>query len=175
MDELTGIGALWIIARGVIAVATSNDGGQWPTAIDPWGAVANSVYCLDRVRVVCVCRKFSRKSLDGLTAGTIEEAVSDLDGVVDGIGSNVVVDLPETEADLGHVMARAELDVGNCNHLACSVGVSMGYLPGEVRVELTLSKRRDYARCRTWDRFTRCPCPATRKQRSCQCGTHCVP
>lgn len=118
---------------------------------------------------------FSWESLDGLTAGTIEEAVSDLDGVVDRIGSNAGVDLPETEANLGHVMARAELDVGNCNHLACCVGVSMGYLPGVVRLRLTMRKRRYSAGCQTWGHSDRCPCPATREQRSCQCGTHCVP
>jgi hypothetical protein len=45
-----------------------------------------------------------------LTAGTVEEAVSGIDGVVDDIRGNGVVDLPEAEAHLGHIMAAAELD-----------------------------------------------------------------
>lgn len=57
------------------------------------------------------------------TAGTVEETVSGLDGVVDDVGSDVVADLPETEAHLGHLMAAVELDVGNRNHfevVACT-------------------------------------------------------
>jgi hypothetical protein len=48
-----------------------------------------------------------------LTAGAIEEAVSSLDGVVDDIGGNGAVDLPEAEAHLGHVIAAVELDDGS--------------------------------------------------------------
>lgn len=57
------------------------------------------------------------------TAGTVEETVSGLDGVVDDVGSDVGADLPETEAHLGHLMAAVELDVGNRNHfevVACT-------------------------------------------------------
>lgn len=46
------------------------------------------------------------------TASTIEEAVASLDGVVDDIRGNGVVDLPEAEAHLGHVIAAVELDDG---------------------------------------------------------------
>jgi hypothetical protein len=52
-----------------------------------------------------------------LTAGAVKETVSGLDGIVDNIGGDSVVDLPETEAHLGHVGAAAKLDVGNLNHL----------------------------------------------------------
>ena len=61
------------------------------------------------------------------TAGTIEETVSSLDGVVDDVGSDIVADLPETEAHLGHVMAAAELDVGNLNHLDMPVLALVGW------------------------------------------------
>lgn len=47
------------------------------------------------------------------TAGTIEETVTGLDGVVDDIGGDLAVDLPEAEADLGHLGAGVELDRGN--------------------------------------------------------------
>jgi hypothetical protein len=45
------------------------------------------------------------------TAGTIEETVASLDGVVDLVGTGVVVDLPETEAHEGHLKAAVKLDV----------------------------------------------------------------
>ena len=52
-----------------------------------------------------------------LTRSAVEETVSSLDGVVDDIGGDRVVDLPETETDLGHVMAAVELDNGS--HCFC--------------------------------------------------------
>lgn len=61
------------------------------------------------------------------TAGTVEETVSGLDGVVDDVGSDVVADLPETEAHLGHLMAAVELDVGNRNHFEV-VCLYVGYV-----------------------------------------------
>ena len=52
-----------------------------------------------------------------LTRSAVEETVSSLDGVVDDIGGDRVVDLPETETDLGHVIAAVELDNGS--HCFC--------------------------------------------------------
>jgi len=51
-----------------------------------------------------------------LTACAIEETVTKLNGLVDGVGSNSVVDLPEAEAHLGHIKAAVELDVGHLDH-----------------------------------------------------------
>lgn len=48
-----------------------------------------------------------------LTAGAVKQTVSGLDGLVDGVGGNVVVNLPQTEAHLGHVKAAVQLDVGD--------------------------------------------------------------
>lgn len=44
-----------------------------------------------------------------LTTGTVEQAVSGLDGVVDHVGADAVLDLPETESDLRHVQAVVQL------------------------------------------------------------------
>jgi hypothetical protein len=44
------------------------------------------------------------------TAGTVEETVASLDGVVDLVGTSVVVDLPQAEAHKGHLIAAAKLD-----------------------------------------------------------------
>ena len=49
------------------------------------------------------------------TASTIEQTVTGLDGVVDNVGA-VFIDLPETEANLGHVIAAVKLDGGNVDH-----------------------------------------------------------
>lgn len=46
------------------------------------------------------------------TASTVKETVSNLDGVVDRVGASVVVDLPQTEAHDGHIIAATQLDVG---------------------------------------------------------------
>ena len=56
-----------------------------------------------------------------LTAGTIEKAITSLDGVVDDIGSDRGVDLPEAEAHLGHVIAAAELDNGRDHFVGCLI------------------------------------------------------
>jgi len=63
----------------------------------------------------------------GLTACAIEQTVARLDGLVHGVGCHLGVDLPETEAHLGHVMAAAELDVGNLNHLDMPVLALVGW------------------------------------------------
>jgi len=60
--------------------------------------------------------------LVAIVSSAIEEAVAGLDGLVDGVGSDGVVDLPETEAHLGHVMAAGELDAGDGNHFDWLVG-----------------------------------------------------
>ncbi len=59
--------------------------------------------------------------LVAVVAGTIEETVTGLDGVVDSIGTGVVVDLPETEANLWHLIAGAELDGWDVDHI-CGFG-----------------------------------------------------
>jgi hypothetical protein len=55
----------------------------------------------------------SRVSL--LTASSVEQSVACLYRVVDCVGADGIVDLPETEADLGHLMATVELD-GRARH-----------------------------------------------------------
>lgn len=47
-----------------------------------------------------------RSDWKGLTAGTVEQTISDLDGVINRVGGGRIVNLPETEAHEGHVMAR---------------------------------------------------------------------
>lgn len=58
-----------------------------------------------------------KNGLGKRTSSTVEETVTGLDGVVDGIGGNGVVDFPQAETDLGHVVAAAQLDVRNVDHL----------------------------------------------------------
>lgn len=55
------------------------------------------------------------------TASTIEETVAGLDGLVDGVSADGVVDLPQTEAHEGHVMAAVELDGrrSHCSECSC--------------------------------------------------------
>ena len=45
------------------------------------------------------------------TTGTIKQSVSSLDGVVDGIRAGGVVDFPQTEAYLGHLVAIVQRHV----------------------------------------------------------------
>ena len=54
------------------------------------------------------------------TAGTVKKAVAALDGIVDLVGAGVVVHLPQTEADKGHVMAAVELDRWSTHAGVCS-------------------------------------------------------
>ena len=44
------------------------------------------------------------------TACTVKQAIASFDGIVDLVGAGVVVDLPATEADEGHVVATVEFD-----------------------------------------------------------------
>lgn len=48
-----------------------------------------------------------------LTTCTVKKTVTSLDGVVDGISTSRVLDLPETEANLRHLIATVELDCGS--------------------------------------------------------------
>lgn len=41
-----------------------------------------------------------------LTAGTVEQTISNLDGIINRVGGGRIVDLPETEAYEGHLVAR---------------------------------------------------------------------
>jgi hypothetical protein len=50
-----------------------------------------------------------------LTTSTIEQTVTSLDSLVDLVGASVVVDLPQTEAHDGHLVAAVQLDSGR-NH-----------------------------------------------------------
>lgn len=45
------------------------------------------------------------------TTGSIEQTVTSLDGVVDGVGASVGANLPQAEAYLWHLKAIVELDV----------------------------------------------------------------
>jgi hypothetical protein len=64
------------------------------------------------------------------TAGSIKQAVTSLDGVVDGVGTSIVVDLPQAESNLGHLVAIVEGNVG-CLDSHCCEGAAvcrrMGY------------------------------------------------
>jgi len=44
-----------------------------------------------------------RSEENGHTTGTVEEAVSSLDGIVDSVGASIVVDLPQTKANEWHL------------------------------------------------------------------------
>ena len=73
----------------------------------------NSLPCLDFVAVICISLDRNRDGLGVLslhTTGTIEETVAGLDGVVDGVGASVVVDLPEPKSHHGHLLAIVQLD-----------------------------------------------------------------
>lgn len=57
-----------------------------------------------------------------LTESTVKQPVPCLDGIVDLVGTSVVVDLPQTETDLGHFIARRlELDRRDVDH-SCGTG-----------------------------------------------------
>jgi hypothetical protein len=64
-----------------------------------------------------------RDGQDLRTTSSIKQPVSSLDGIVDGVGAGVVVDFPETEADLGHLVAIVQRDVGCVDHGCESVSV----------------------------------------------------
>lgn len=37
-----------------------------------------------------------------LTASSVEQSIASLDGIIDGVGTDLVIDLPQTKAHLGH-------------------------------------------------------------------------
>jgi hypothetical protein len=45
------------------------------------------------------------------TAGAVEQPVSSLDGVVHSVGAGRIVDLPQSKADLGHLVAIVQRNV----------------------------------------------------------------
>ena len=47
------------------------------------------------------------------TASTIKQPVSSLDGVVDSVGTGSIVDLPQSKADLRHLVAIIQRNVRN--------------------------------------------------------------
>ena len=47
------------------------------------------------------------------TASTVKQPVSSLDGVVDSVGAGSIVDLPQSKADLRHLVAIIQCNVGN--------------------------------------------------------------
>jgi hypothetical protein len=53
------------------------------------------------------------------TTGAIEQAVSSFDSIVDGVRAGVVVNLPQTKADLGHLVAIVQRDVGRVDSHCC--------------------------------------------------------
>lgn len=59
------------------------------------------------------------------TASAIEEPVSGLDSIVDGVGASVVVNLPQTKADLRHLVAIVQRNVGGVDS-HCRECVAMG-------------------------------------------------
>ena len=55
------------------------------------------------------------------TTSSIEQTVSGLDGIVNSIGASVVIDLPETETNLWHIIAAVQLDGWNCWCHLCEI------------------------------------------------------
>jgi hypothetical protein len=53
------------------------------------------------------------KNQDVLTASTIEQPVSSLDGVVDSVRACSIVDLPQSKANLRHFVAIVQRNVGS--------------------------------------------------------------
>ena len=46
-------------------------------------------------------------------AQVVEQPVSSLDGVVNSVGAGSIVDLPQSKANLGHLVAIVERNVGS--------------------------------------------------------------
>jgi hypothetical protein len=53
------------------------------------------------------------------TASSIKQPVSSLDGIVDSVRASIVVDLPQTETDLGHFVTIVQSNVGGVNSHGC--------------------------------------------------------
>ena len=56
-------------------------------------------------------RRLGEREEGSLTARAVKETVASLDRVVDRVGASGIVDLPQPEADLRHLVATVELDV----------------------------------------------------------------
>jgi hypothetical protein len=50
---------------------------------------------------------------DLLTASTVEQSVSSLDGIVDSVRTCSIVDLPQSKANLRHLVAIVQRNVGS--------------------------------------------------------------
>ncbi len=70
---------------------------------------------------------------EAFTARAVKETVTGLDGVVDLIGACIIVHLPQSEPNQGHLVAAAELD-GRSSH-SCGVRSENSLLSIEVRLE----------------------------------------
>jgi len=53
------------------------------------------------------------------TTSSVKQPVSSLDGIVYGVGAGGIVDLPQTEADLGHLVAIVQRDIGCVDSHCC--------------------------------------------------------
>jgi len=70
------------------------------------------VLALDKTLVDCALDTLAGLDLVAVVAGAVKQTVASLDGVVDLVGAGVVVHLPKTEANEGHLAAIVELDSG---------------------------------------------------------------
>jgi hypothetical protein len=52
------------------------------------------------------------KNSNVLTASTVEQSVSSLDGIVDSVCAGSIVDLPQSKANLRHLVAIVQRNVG---------------------------------------------------------------
>jgi len=59
---------------------------------------------------------FSSFYFVAIIARAVEESIARLDGIVDGIGTGGIVDLPQAEAYLWHIIATVQLDLGSGRH-----------------------------------------------------------
>jgi hypothetical protein len=53
------------------------------------------------------------------TTGAIKQSVTSLDGIVHSIRAGGVVDLPQTEANLGHLVAIVQRNIGCVDSHCC--------------------------------------------------------
>ena len=72
-----------------------------------------------KCREVAVCRNSCEK--ESLTSGRVEKTISSLDCVVNSVGASCVIDLPQTETDLWHLLAIVKLDVWDVDRHVCGM------------------------------------------------------
>lgn len=70
------------------------------------------VLTLDKALVDRTFNTLASLDLVAVVASAVKETVSSLDGVVNLVGAGVVVHLPKTEANEGHLAAIVKLDSG---------------------------------------------------------------